>query len=364
MLKLGPPLGTGERVLVRLPSWLGDIVAAEPAVRALAERLDSPEGEGLSLAAPSRLLPILDGLFPAARRLPVASRGAESARDWSGHGVAVLFTGSFRSAWTAWRAGIPRRVGWARDGRGPLLTDAMVPARERGGLPIGLGLRGRGSRILPRPFGATCAELVGLVGAEVRDPWPRVTTGAWPGSLPRTLLEAGDYLLVNAGCRPGSAKGVPAELFGAALRLAAPLGLPVVVVGGPGEEAAVAAVVDEVRGAGLDLHPTLPNVPDLGQLAHLCAHARVAWTADAGPLHVLRATRTPRVVLQGPTDPRHTAELLTDEVRLRMEVPCGPCHLEHCPNPEPELHRCMRAIEPRSLVAATCSLLGLPAPPS
>jgi len=354
VLRVGPPLQPPVRVLVRLPTWLGDVVAAEPALRGLAVQSGDPDGGALSLAGPRALLPILEGRLPAARRIPIDGRRGDRAGDWRGHDVAVLFPNSFRSAWTAWRAGIPRRVGWIRDGRGLLLTDGIRPAYERGRVPLGLGRHGRGRRVLPRPYGGVCAELVGLVGAEVRDHWPRLVPGPWPTALAEWRER--DYLLVNAGCRPGSAKGAPPELLGAALRAAGALELPALVVGGPGEEEAVRATVAAARGAPHPVVAALPDSPGLPELSALCAGARLAWTADAGPLHVLRAHRTPRVVLQGPTDPRHTAELLVGELRLREQVPCGPCHRERCPLSEPDHHRCMRALDPEALVAASLRL--------
>ena len=39
--------------------------------------------------------------------------------------VAVLLQNAFDAAWLAWRAGIPERIGYARDARGPLLTKAI-----------------------------------------------------------------------------------------------------------------------------------------------------------------------------------------------------------------------------------------------
>src|SRR6185436_854874 len=123
-MSLGARLAGSERVLVRLPSWLGDFVMAEPALRALA----------------------------AARRVPFSAQDPERARDWRGHDVALLCTGSFRSVWLALCARIPRRAGFARGGRGGWLTDALEPPLERGATPLGLGRPGRGRRRLPRPF--------------------------------------------------------------------------------------------------------------------------------------------------------------------------------------------------------------------
>ena len=41
--------------------------------------------------------------------------------------LAILFPNSFRTACVAWLAGVPRRVGYARGGRGLLLTDRLRP---------------------------------------------------------------------------------------------------------------------------------------------------------------------------------------------------------------------------------------------
>src|ERR1700680_4380652 len=39
--------------------------------------------------------------------------------------VALLLQNAFEAAWLAWRAGIPERIGYARDWRGPLLTKGV-----------------------------------------------------------------------------------------------------------------------------------------------------------------------------------------------------------------------------------------------
>src|SRR5262245_13691060 len=119
-----PENGSRMRVVVFLPNWVGDVVMTTPAVRALREHL-----------APSRLVGVLrpyvadvlggspwfDELVPADRRvLPLAARLRRERVD-----LAVLFVNSFRAALAAWLGGCRRRVGFARYGRGPLLTDRL-----------------------------------------------------------------------------------------------------------------------------------------------------------------------------------------------------------------------------------------------
>src|SRR5262245_53681897 len=327
-MSLGPPLDRRARVLVRLPAWLGDFVASEPIVLG---RADWSRVVALALAAGAAHLALLEGRFPQVARLPTDGRG--SARAWRGHDVAILCTGSFRSAWSAFRAGIPRRVGFARDGRGWLLTDALTPARERGATPLGLGRSGRGRRYLPRPLGRSLAELLGIVGVPVRDERARIEPreewiAAARARRARLDLAPGEpYVLVNAGARPGSAKGVPPELWRAVLgELARRLDLPLLFVCGPGEEEALAAAHPGLRTARAVLDPPA----SLPELAALCSEAELVLTSDSGPRHVARAVGAAVVTVAGPTDPRHTA-CAGREALVRTLVPCGPCHREQCP---------------------------------
>ncbi len=355
---MGSPLSQDDRVLVQLPAWLGDFVQAEPAVRALCER----EGLAVSLVGDARFLELYDGRFERARRL--AHRGLETveASSWRGHDAAVLLSGSFRSAYLAFRARIPRRIGWARDGRAFLLTDRMRPALERGGRPLGLGVVGRGRRFLPRPFGATCVELLGLVGISVRDTKPRLeATDAADRTARERLARLGfsaeePFLLANIGGRPNSAKAYPAEAWAVLLDLlASRVEVPLLLVGGPGEDSAVRelfARLERTRVAAATGAPV-----GLPELVALCARSRLVLTADSGPRHVAKAAGARVVNLFGPTDPRHGADHLGGERSVRVEVPCGPCHLERCPLEGELHHRCMLSIDPEEVVARALELL-------
>ncbi len=355
---MGPLLVEGDRVLVQLPAWLGDFVQAEPSVRALCEQ----EKLAVSLAGDARFLELYDGRFERARRL--AHRGLKTIEpsSWVGHDAAVLLSGSFRSAHLAFRARIPRRIGWSRDGRWFLLTHRMRPALERGGKPLGLGVVGRGRRFLPRPFGATCVELLGLVGISVRDTRPRLeATDAADRTARERLARLGfsadePFLLANVGGREKSAKAYPAQSWAVLLdRLASRVDLPLLLVGGPGEDSAVRdlfARLERTRVAAATGAPVA-----LPELVALCARSCLVLTADSGPRHVAKAAGARVVTLFGPTDPRHGADHLARERAVRVEVPCGPCHLERCPLEGELHHRCMLSIDPEEVALRVLELL-------
>ncbi len=323
----------GERVLVRVPDWLGDLVMAEPALRALHARCGP-----LTLAGKPRLMEVLGDALPGCPRVDAAH-----AAHWRGHDVAVLLVNSFRSAWIARRAAISRVLGWSRDARGWLLSEAFEPALERGAAPVGIGTVGRGARYLPRPFGNTCVELVQWLGVTVNDPRPRLAASATARARASRrlsglgLTETDRFTLVNAGGRPGSAKAYPVEQWIEALRLHSE---PLLLVCGPGEETSVR----EIAAALPNAHACVDEVAGLPELVALCERASLVLTADSGPRHVAAAVGTPLAVVCGPTDPRHTADF-TERTRLaRALVACGPCHRETCPNTGESHLRCMRSV--------------------
>lgn len=344
-------LDSSECLVVRLPNWLGDFVMAEPAVAALIERARRERTlDRLALVGPARFLPLLD----AADVPSIPTEGAEpSPADLRAFDVALLLTGSFRSAWTAWRAGVPVRVGQARDGRSWLLTHGVRPAYERGRVPLGRGRAGRWPRVLPRPFGHVAVELVQALGVLVVRRRPRVVAPAL-----ESPFGGAAFTLANVGSRVGSAKGWPAEHWAQALsELGRATGRPALVVCGPGEEAVAREVVRRLdRGVTAEL-----CVPALGELAAAFRAAELALTADVGPRHLAQAVGTPTVVVVGPTDPRHTDDHPANVRVLRHRVPCGPCHREVCPLPEdalePRRHACMRAVEPAEVVRAALALV-------
>jgi heptosyltransferase-2 len=352
-------IASGERVLLQLPAWLGDFVQAEPVVRALDGRPDL----GLTLAGEGRFLELLDGRFPRARRLELRAHERIDPAAWRGHDAALLCSGSWRVAWTAWRAGIPRRIGWARDGRGFLLTEHMRPALERGRTPLGLGLHGRGRRYLPRSYAATCVELAQLAGIAVRDTRPRLEpTPAGTATARARLDELGfradePFWLASVGGRAGSAKAVPVERWAAILdELARGLGFAALLVAGPGEDARLREVFGALEGARVAAAHGRPV--GLAELVALARRARLVVVADSGPRHVARAAGASVVTLYGPTDPRHGADHGERERGVRVDIECGPCHRERCPLAGAAELACWERLAPAEVLARARELLG------
>jgi ADP-heptose:LPS heptosyltransferase len=135
------PLIPASRIVVVMPNWLGDGVMATPFLRAL--RAMYPAAHIAAVAKPL-VAPVLAGLggeaSPWVNEVRVYKKGGEAGvAAWLRGGAAggggrfelgILLPNSFRSAWMVWRGGVRRRLGFARGGRGWLLTDRLTAAAK------------------------------------------------------------------------------------------------------------------------------------------------------------------------------------------------------------------------------------------
>ena len=337
-----------DRILVRAPTWIGDAVMATPVLRAL--RGSYPHAEIVVEGRPL-LAELLAGLDSFDRFLPdpgggaiaMVSRAARLRRerfDW-----AVLLPDSQRAALGPFLAGVPKRIGYARDPlRRWLLTETLDPP-HRNGERIPVPMTERYLAIANRlgcSVGNDCLELV------VRSDDDERTTS----SLLRHGVGTDEPLLiVTPGAAFGASKLWPVEHFASACDgIAARLGLVPVLAPGPGEApiAKRIAGLSEKRIVCLD-DPS----PGIAEVKALVRRAKLLLTNDTGPRHIAVAVGTPVVVLMGPTDPRHTQQHMERQRVLREDVDCSPCQRKTCPID----HRCMTRLSPERAISAAQELI-------
>ncbi len=336
-----------KKILVRLPNWVGDVVMATPALRALGAA--HPEAEIVAEGRPySR--PLVEDLPYVTRFLPDPGKGIRKTEerirqlraerfDW-----AVLCPDSQRAAYGAWRAGIPVRIGYSRDFvRDVLTTHRLRHPKTPDGKRLAFSMIERYLRIT-RMLG--CADQGTVMDLPVRDTWRTEVAEilAGIGVAPTERL-----CVVICGASFGSSKMWPAEHFGAACDgIQRELGLTPLVSHAPGEEDVAAAVRSSAKTpvhvlAGLHL----------GLLAALLERTTLCLTNDTGPRSMAVALGIPTVVLIGPTSNGHTDHHLERQRVLREQVDCAPCQLKVCPID----HRCMTRLAPERAVAAAKELL-------
>jgi heptosyltransferase II len=340
------------RLLVRATNWLGDAVMSIPALREI--RRARPEAEIVVLARP--WVADLYAREDFADRILVYDRNgahkglrgkgrlaAEIARER--FDSAVLLQNAFDAALLAWIGRVPERVGYARDGRGPLLTTAVAPPKP-GEIPAHqrfyyLELLRRAGWIAELP---ECAD-IRLHG---------VTQAAESGrALWRAKgLSEGPWIGVSPGAAYGGAKRwIPAYFAEAARTLAAEMGARVAVFGATGEAELCRAIAAETGPEAV----SMAGETTLAEYIDLVAACRLYLTNDSGPMHVAAALGVPTVAIFGATDHVATGPSASWARVVRRDLDCTPCLLRECPLAE---HRCMLAVTPETVVAEARGLLG------
>lgn len=333
-----------QNILVVAPSWIGDLVMATCAFRALREA--HPDAQITFLVKPGRER-VLAGADFADEIIPLATRNdprwlfqtAKMLRQ-KRFDLAVLFPDALRSRLLVWMARIPRRLGYVRNLRGFLLTDrAHYP-----------GVRGAKT---PEPMPLRYRRLLDVIGVPVRDLRPELAVESREETSLRERLEAlgvepGERLIgFNPGASFGASKIWPPEHFARLGDLLAERsGRRVIILVGPGEEPIARAIADQMQASPIS---TADNRIPLDELKPLIRDLALLVTTDTGPRHFATAFRVPQVVLMGPTDRRYT-DLHLEQSRVLQEDhhPCVPCHLKVCPID----HRCMRDLSPERVLAA------------
>jgi heptosyltransferase-2 len=308
-----------------MPNWVGDAVMAWPLLDALAR-----SGRHVVTLAKPHLEPLLR-LSAAVRETVPRSEAAETLERLRAARCdeAVILPNSFRSAWLAYQAGIPKRWGYAGDLRSLFLRPS-VPR------PPG-----------KRPQIEDYRELLDAMGVIAPTSWiPRLDLPAELRHDGRARLrrggiepERGEIVGVFPGAEFGPSKRWPWRRFADLLRelRRQRSGLQGVIVAGP-KELWTAVRVHEESGK---VHPVIGPDLDLAGLAAVLSHFELLVTNDSGPMHLAAALGVRCVALFGPTDPRRTAPAGSGHRVLYRDLWCSPCFRKRCPLLH---HSCLRGI--------------------
>jgi len=334
------------KILIRATNWVGDAIMALPALRHV--RANFPDARIAILARPYvadiyRHQQVADELIPYdAKGVHAGFSGRERlAKELRAQkfDIALLLQNAFDAAWLAWRAHIPRRIGYARDGRSLLLTHAIAVPKA-GEIPTHekfyyLELLRR-ANWLRNLTSETFIQLA--IARDHSDVAEKKLRAA--GSAPDKLRVA-----VGAGASYGSAKCWPPDRFAATLNsLQNHSQLDVILFGTPSESAVNNAIAQKLH------HPpiNLTGQTSIAELPALLSRCQVFLGNDSGAMHVAAAVGLSVVAVFGSTDPLGTAPVTPRCTIVQQKPYCSPCFLRRCPTD----HRCMTAVTPQSVEAA------------
>ena len=346
-----------RRLLVRGTNWVGDAVMSVPALREI-RRIFSRARISLLVRPWVRdvysAVDFVDevvefdkagihGGFAGRVRLITRLRRGE-------FDFAILLQNAFEAAVYPWLARISRRAGYARDGRGLLLTHAIridpgVRAVHQAYYYLGI-LSGLG--LFPPKSWQAGQRLSAAVGVRQSD-----------CDSARDLLKArgvheGEILIgLNPGASYGGAKRWLSDRYAAAADLLADkFGARILILGAPTDR----TIAYEVSQMMTHTPLTLAGETSLGQLMGLLKACRLLITNDSGPMHLAAALDVPQVAIFGSSSEIATGPLSSHAEVLKHPVDCSPCFLRECPID----FRCMTGITTEMVFAAACRMMSKP----
>lgn len=337
-----------ERLVVLAPNWLGDAVMALPAIADL--RRHFPDAH-LGVAARPSVAPMFAMVHGVDSIVTLPGGGGLRAlTGWSADAAAlaagsfdtaVLFPNSFATAFTASKAGIRERWGFATDWRGSMLTKAI--AKPQGGLhqrayyqaltsALGIESGPPFARVYPNVEHAR--QLLRDIGLDLDEPFAVFAPGAAYGRakqwLPERFAEVADELIYQRGWS-------------------------VVMVGSAADRSACAEIERRVpqRDNRLNRLIDFCGKSDLATLAGVLSQAAAVISNDSGAMHLAGAVGAKTIAVFGPTNDRRTSPLASGPdapapVVITHDVFCRPCMLRECPID----HRCMRRIQAGDVLKA------------
>jgi len=307
-----------ERILIRCPNWLGDLILARPLLHLLRESFPAAE---ITAVAPAGLLDLIEPDGVADRHAPWprerdSRRALVAGLRRKPADAALVLPPSFSSAWFAFRCRAAVRIGYAHEGRSMLLTEALArPAR--------------GERHLSAEYAALATPLGVALSADDLPPAlavPERGAAEAAALMERHGLDGAALAVLGPGATYGPAKRWPAERFAAVATRLESRGFRVAVCGTAAERAVCAEVAARAGGRVL----SLAGETGLPALSWLCGRARIAVCNDSGLAHLCAALGTPTVVVFGSSSSAWSAPR-GPRVRILQRAPvCSPCFRRTC----------------------------------
>jgi heptosyltransferase-2 len=334
------------RILVHEVNWLGDLVMTMPALAAMRHRF--PEAH-LAVLVDEGLISFFDGIswiddviplrrnpdkFQLAQLMRTASELREHRFD-----LAMIFPNSFASALRIRLARIPVRAGFARDGRGLLLTNRARPDASL--------LNQHQVYYWPAMLKATL---------DIETDFNRLTMPVAPRHLDamRQWLSARRHahsklVAIAPAAAYGPAKEWPREHYAELVSSLAKQDVQSVLVGGASDM----AQCEQIASASACGAMVAAGQTNIGQLMALLSLCDGFVGNDSGAAHLASALNVPAVVIFGSTNPLHTGPLGARTAILYKAIECSPCLARTCRFGH---YRCLREISPTEALTALANL--------
>ena len=175
-----------------------------------------------------------------------------------------------------------------------------------------------------------------------------------PGKL--ILHTESDYQFQKSkllGINPGASYGdskrwTPEEFADVATKLSNKY--DIIIFGGPNEQNIATDIEKYLINNKVENYKNLAGKTSIPDLINNIANLDLLVTGDSGPMHVASAFHIPTVTIFGPTNDKETSQWMNKKSKVvKMDLDCQPCMKRSCPLLH---HNCMKLIKAKDVLIA------------
>jgi heptosyltransferase II len=165
--------------------------------------------------------------------------------------------------------------------------------------------------------------------------------------------EKSRLLGINPGATYGSAKRwYPKEFADVAIDLSNLY--DIVIFGGPGEKDIAKDIEKYLIKKGVTNYQNLSSKTSINELISQIANLDLFITGDSGPMHIAAVYKIPTVAIFGPTNDKETSQWMNENgIIVKRDLECQPCMKRKCPLRH---HNCMKSIKSVDILDAVNSV--------
>lgn len=312
-----------KRYLVVAPSWVGDLVMAQPLLSLLKQR--SPDCV-IDVFAPDWVLPLVQRMPEVAEAIasPFAHKEVGLPARWriarslskKRYDTAIVLPNSFKSALVPWFARIPERIGYVGETRYGIINRTRKLNKAKV------------ARLVDRFAALAFPSGSPPASGSVPNPYLLVDAKRRRTVIARLGLNlARPVACLCPGAEYGPAKRWPAEYFAQLAQRLSRDGMAVWLVGSK-RDAPITAQIKQL--SGMDLKD-LAGATRLDEAVDVLSCATIVISNDSGLMHIAAAVQRPLIALFGSSSPDYTPPLSAQAKILRIPIECSPCFERTCP---------------------------------
>ncbi|MBF0282164.1 MAG: lipopolysaccharide heptosyltransferase II [Zetaproteobacteria bacterium] len=322
-------LKQGQHWVIQPPNWLGDVIMAQPAIKAIVAFAHSQQ-HTVSLDGRGWLKDLLPYLNLGSS-VAIAMQMQPSSMT---NTTIVLFPNSLGSAWRAYRAGYQQRIGFSGQWRSLLLSHPCKPQHN---------MRTEHHRDY-------FLDLAAQIGAPIdnRDVTlqaPELARQTAHNLMKSNHLDPSKVICIAPGAQYGNAKRYPATLYNRIIQSLAAQGWHFIALGMQEEHDICSQCLHGINTP----YWNSAGTTTLAEALALVATCRLLLCNDSGLMHVAAGLGQPVVALFGATDPQRTHPSGNHVNLIYNPADCSPCLQREC---QVEGHPCMSNITPAQVINA------------